>query len=207
MRNRTLALELLNVLNGQSSHKSRSIKELVSQNTLPLRVLETDSFSSISKLLKNDSNLVRSSYIPGLPFGTEIEENRFNINLEKIDFPDNSFDVILTSDVAEHIRNIDSAHSEIYRVLRKGGKYIFTVPFDPDCMGHHILVDTTQTVDVYLVPKQLHGDPLTGGILAYRVFGQKIFRDLESLGFSVEYLSTERPELGIFGGDVFIAQK
>lgn len=174
---------------------------------MPLRVMETDSFSAISKLLKHDPNFLRSSYVPELKFGSEIEKNRFNINLEKIDFPDNSFDVILTSDVAEHIRNIDSAHSEIYRVLQKGGTYIFTIPFDPGCRGHHILVDTTQLEDVYLVPKQLHGDPLTGGILAYRVFGKKIFNDLESLGFTVDYLSPVNPENGIYGGDIFIAQK
>jgi hypothetical protein len=36
---------------------------------------------------------------------------------------------VLTSDVLEHVADAYSAHGEIFRVLRSGGRHIFTVPF------------------------------------------------------------------------------
>jgi SAM-dependent methyltransferase len=207
MRDRTLAYALLSLINRGKNLPGRSIADLSKQDQMGARCLDTDSFSQMSRLLKHLPDHVRSSFVTNVSFGTELEVNRYNINLEKIDFPAESFDIVLTSDVAEHIRDIDQAHREIYRILRNGGAYIFTVPYDPECATHHVLVDTSSSQDKYLVPAQLHGDPLTGGILAYRVFGRQIFVDLETIGFTVEFLEVNDVSLGIFDGDVFIATR
>ena len=207
MRDRTLAHALLVTLNSQKLVQALSIANLGQRTSLNQRILDTDAFSTTSRLLAQHSNYVRSSFISSIKFGTELEPNWYNINLERIDLPSASFDVILTSDVAEHIRDIESAHREIHRILRPGGKYIFTIPYDPDCKEHHILVDTSTSEDRLLVPAQFHGDPLSGGILAYRVFGRKIFEDLEQIGFSVEFMSVDDVNTGIFGGDVFVATR
>lgn len=49
-------------------------------------------------------------------------------NLESLTFPDSSFDLFITQDVAEHIMDPAAAFREIARVLRPGGAHIFTVP-------------------------------------------------------------------------------
>lgn len=202
MRNRSLAEVVLKTLN-----QAPSINMLAVDKVLNMRILDTDSFSVMAKLLKHNHNYIRTSFIPEKPFGSELEKNRYNINLESISFEDNSFDMILTSDVAEHIRDINAAHKEIHRVLKPGGVYVFTVPYDEASLTHHVLVDTSQKEDVFLVPKQLHGDPLSGGILAYRVFGQELFNDLKKLGFEVEFHAINDASKGLFDGDVFIAKK
>lgn len=46
----------------------------------------------------------------------------------KIDFPDNTFDAILSMDVLEHLENEDRALSEIERVLKPGGVVVIMVP-------------------------------------------------------------------------------
>ena len=207
MRHRMLAHTLLMAISKSHGSIVESIQAASQIKLAGLRVLDTDSFSPISNRLKHLPNFVRSSYLPDQPFGREIEPNRFNINLESIEFPDNSFDIVMTSDVAEHIRDVDAAHRAILRVLRNGGSYIFTVPFDIACSSHHILVDTSGGKDKFLVPPQYHGDPLTGGILAYRVFGQAIFGDFEALGIKAKFsLVNEKASL-IIDGDVFCAQK
>jgi len=43
-------------------------------------------------------------------------------------YKENFFDVVICSDVFEHIKKDKKAVEEIYRVLKKGGKLIFTVP-------------------------------------------------------------------------------
>jgi SAM-dependent methyltransferase len=48
--------------------------------------------------------------------------------LESQTFVDESFDLVITQDVMEHIFNPDKAFSDIARTLKPGGAHIFTVP-------------------------------------------------------------------------------
>tara|TARA_Y100000310_G_scaffold337606_1_gene425133 strand:- start:1324 stop:2052 length:729 start_codon:yes stop_codon:yes gene_type:complete len=50
------------------------------------------------------------------------------MSAENLTFKDNSFDLVLCSDVLEHIEHDDKALSEIKRVLKPGGMFIFSVP-------------------------------------------------------------------------------
>ncbi|HAV43452.1 TPA: hypothetical protein DCX15_05500 [bacterium] len=55
-------------------------------------------------------------------------------------FEDSSFDVIICSEVLEHVPSPHRAISEIYRILKPGGKLLLTVPFDiglHDCPGDY----------------------------------------------------------------------
>ena len=60
--------------------------------------------------------------------GTRLDGRTSIQNLEALTFPDASFDIVLTSDVMEHVRLHDRAHAEIARVVKPGGVYMFTVP-------------------------------------------------------------------------------
>ena len=48
---------------------------------------------------------------------------------EKIPFANESFDSVFTSEVFEHVFNIDEILPEICRVMKKGGKILITCPF------------------------------------------------------------------------------
>ncbi len=43
----------------------------------------------------------------------------------QLPFPDQSFDVVLSSDVLEHLNDLRTTFSEIHRVLRPGGIFVF----------------------------------------------------------------------------------
>ena len=51
-----------------------------------------------------------------------------NEDLEQQTFADDEFDLVVTSDVMEHIYEPDKAFKEIYRTLKPGGAHIFSVP-------------------------------------------------------------------------------
>lgn len=48
-------------------------------------------------------------------------------NVEKLDFEDGSFDVVIGSSILHHL-NLNPALREVYRVLKKGGGIVFTEP-------------------------------------------------------------------------------
>ncbi|MBL7813562.1 MAG: methyltransferase domain-containing protein [Saprospiraceae bacterium] len=48
---------------------------------------------------------------------------------DKLPFEDDSFDSIFSSEVFEHLFNIDAILSELYRIMKSGGKILITCPF------------------------------------------------------------------------------
>jgi SAM-dependent methyltransferase len=207
MRQRSLAVACLYWLNARWATSLASISEAASVGLRGLRILDTDNFSSTSRLLRGCAGYIRCSYLPSKPWGTCLEPNYFNQDLQHLTFSDGVFDIVLTSDVMEHVRDCDSAHREIFRVLSPGGAYIFNVPFDMNAEQDIRLVDTSTDEDVYLCKPQIHGDPLSGGVLAYRVFGREIMAKLQEIGFEVEFRLLQQENHMIIDGDVFIARK
>lgn len=47
---------------------------------------------------------------------------------DKLDYPDEEFDVVLSFDVLEHLFEIDKHLSEVHRVLKPGGCYLLQTP-------------------------------------------------------------------------------
>ena len=53
---------------------------------------------------------------------------KVNADVTNLSFEDSSFDLIISFDVFEHIDNDQKCIDECFRVLRKGGNLVFTVP-------------------------------------------------------------------------------
>jgi predicted TPR repeat methyltransferase len=52
------------------------------------------------------------------------------MDLTNLQFPDGSFDLVICSDVLEHISNDRLAFAELARVTKRGGNLLLTVPLD-----------------------------------------------------------------------------
>lgn len=70
---------------------------------------------------------IASQFHPGATLGS-IVDGHSNQNLEQQTFPDESFDLVVTQDVLEHLFHPDRGFKEIARTLRKGGAHVFSVP-------------------------------------------------------------------------------
>lgn len=204
MRDRTLARTLLSVLGISGVSAADGLSSVPDDVT----VLDTDNHSALSRIERSQPGFVRSQFLAELPNGAQIDgPNVINVNLEDMPFEDERFDVILTSDVMEHVRDVDAAHAEIARCLKPGGRYVFTLPYDEGRVAHRVLIDTSTERDIPLDVPHFHGDPVDSRIKAYRIFGRQIFEDLAKVGLSASFESVTAPEEGIFGGDVFVAVK
>lgn len=79
------------------------------------------------KLRKLSSNYLETQFFSKNKLGGMVGGIR-NENLENQTFPSNHFDLVITSDVMEHVFNPEKAFREIHRTLKKGGAHIFSVP-------------------------------------------------------------------------------
>ena len=86
--------------------------------------------SRFFKLLSSNYNYSYSKYDPNVDNGSLIKDNCLCMDIENIPLEDNSIDIAITMDIFEHLYNPDKAIKELYRILKDGGMYIFTVPID-----------------------------------------------------------------------------
>lgn len=75
-------------------------------------------------------------------------------DLQALTFPDESFDLVVTQDVFEHVLDPDRGFSEVARVLRPGGMHVFTVPLHAGPTKMRVEPDGTR-----LLPAEYHADP------------------------------------------------
>ena len=118
-------------------------------------------------------------------------------NLEKLTFADDSIDLMISSDILEHVRRPMDAFSDIYRVLKPGGWHVFSIPVQlPMRTISNYRVDTTTDEDILIDEAHYHGDGIGGRSLVYVDYGADLVGQLLSIGYSV-YLhkpSDDNPE-------------
>lgn len=209
MRDRQIARGLLREIGHRLGKPEESLATLRGSSTGSLRILDTDSFSAINRILRGMVGYRHSQFRPDRRNGEVLDDGSINVNLLEIPSSVGPFDIIITSDVMEHVVDDARAHREIYRCLGPGGTYLFTVPYDPCLLGTRKLTQSSGEPELrFLLDKQIHGDPHSGsGIFAHRIYGQQLFDDLAQIGFEVTFESIEDPAHGIFGGDLFTAVK
>jgi SAM-dependent methyltransferase len=170
------------------------------------KVYETATYNvfRVSKI-KTFSNYIISEYFENEVFGKYVNGVR-NENLECLSFEDNTFDVLITSDVLEHVADLDKAISEIYRVLKPNGLHIFTIPVNY-CLDKSI--ERARIEDgslVNLAKPVMHGDSIReNGILAFRDFGKDVLDFLTRDSFLCE--EQKYYKNGKFITSVFYARK
>lgn len=128
--------------------------------------------------------------------------------MQQFSFPDEKFDLVITEDVLEHVRDDAAAFGEIYRVLKPGGRHVFTIPFLLD-MPTLTRIDTSTHEDLMLLPPECHGDSLRGQIITYRTYGNDLFAELEKVGFNTSMFISRYEDLsyGIVDSYVFVSIK
>lgn len=130
------------------------------------------------------SEYVTSGYWPDVAPGDDRDGVRCE-DLERLTFSDESFDLVISSDIFEHVRRPYTAFAEIHRVLRAGGWHVFTVPLRwPPRPQDAPRVDTTTSEDVFLVEPRYHSSPTDpAGALVYTDFGMDLPENLRVIGF------------------------
>lgn len=150
-------------------------------------IVEFDPGSPLKKLLAGSgAKYIRTYYSETDKPGGQRADGAQCEDMTRLSFADNSVDLFISSDVLEHIPNVEKAFGEIHRTLKPGGQHIFTVPqFVVETTGpltyrlKHYTHPTQARAKItegkvkHLLEPEFHGDPLrpSGGILTFWNFG------------------------------------
>jgi SAM-dependent methyltransferase len=160
------------------------IKSRYGSKLSDMDVLELDPHSPLRKILSRARNHVRTFYEPTEEKGSVRTDGTICQDITSLTFPDESFDLIVSSDVLEHVPLLERAFAESRRVLRRDGVHLFTVPPRLKTKKRAELVQGNL---VHLESPEYHRDPLSRqGILAFWDMGPdlgEVFGS-ESLRFS-----------------------
>lgn len=140
-------------------------------------VLELDFSSPLRALLSEARSYTRSFYRREIAPGSVRADGAVCQDITNLTFADESLDLIVSSDVLEHVPEAAAAFRETARVLRSGGEHVFTVPPRRATMRRAAL--RNGEVDILVPPPEYHLDPLDrAGILVFWDYGpdlQEVF--------------------------------
>jgi SAM-dependent methyltransferase len=129
-------------------------------------------------------------------------------DVQALTYGDASFDLCTSTEVFEHVPDDHKGFSEIRRVLRPGGRFVFTVPLTENVMTVERAVLEDGAIRHLLEP-EYHGDVIRGHgrVLAFRNYGLDIVDRLKESGFRDARLeAAERSSWWGFGTRVVVAE-
>lgn len=159
-----------------------------------------------------DINLIGSEFLGYDKKPGEIINNIRHEDAMNLSFEDNSLDIIVSNDVFEHIPNIFQALKEAYRVLKKNGMLLVSIPFYA-IHKKTICRAVLENGEIKnLLPEVHHGNPLSEkGSLVFYDYGWNFLDFLKDAGFSDAYMLAYYSMLYGYLGDanqfIFVAKK
>ena len=206
LRGRRLAQVILDKFPvGNPSKACRSLKDWSkTPEAQGLRIAEFNRIDGVHEQLTALPRFTFSEYretaLPGsIVDGVRVED------LTTLTFPNESFDLILTSETLEHVADYSKSLREIHRVLSPGGLHIFTIPIlpsQPKTFARKQIDPDGNAID--LAAPLFH----PGGDIGYPVFtefGLDASELFEQAGFRVEVRFGPIREVDI--AQVFVCEK
>jgi len=134
-----------------------------------LDVLELDPASPLRPFLSRARSYTPSYFRPYLEPGSVREDGVRMEDITNLTLPDCTLDLIVSSDVLEHVPDAAAAFRESFRVLRPGGAHVFTVPFESRTFRRAAIENGAIR---HFAEPEYHSDPLDPkGILAFWHYG------------------------------------
>lgn len=104
---------------------------VIEANNLGFKVAEINSCGKLHPTLSQIKNLKYSEYVDSKNWYQRLKNLLKGIsyqNIENLNYRDSNFDLVLHSEVIEHVNSPEKALKECLRVLKIGGVCLFTVP-------------------------------------------------------------------------------
>jgi len=197
-------------INCRSTQIHRAVGFVLESLSIPNTfTYELSSRGALHKYLKRKvENFYYSEYFDDIPLGL-MKNSVVCQDVQNLLLSNESFDLVTSTEVFEHVPYDIKGFSEVYRVLKNKGYFIFTVP----------LSDSPQTIErcyleedgtiTHKFEPEYHGDRIRGQgkVLAFRNYGLDIIERLSNCGFKAEIHTVNSKPNVIKEQKVIVAQK
>lgn len=153
-----------------------SVLEMLFPNWRNLKLHESSPGSPSSMMMAREcAGYIATHYYPDIEPGKLHEGIRCE-NLEQQTFPDESFDIVITQDVFEHIFDYRRAFRDVMRTIKPGGAHIFTTPKYKGLAKTEDRAVLRDGQVVHLTKPEYHGNPIDpqGGALVTVYYGDDL---------------------------------
>lgn len=150
----------------------------------------------------------RQAYLfDDVPLGEE-HDGVYCEDIRQTTFADETFDLIITSDVMEHVSNWREAVAEMGRLLRPGGAHIFTIPLRwPIPPTSRVRATIVGDEIVHLVPPRYHVSGTGGQALVFTDFGADLLDEHATAGLDAWFFSSQLMVEGLHRHRTVVAAK
>lgn len=183
----------------------RSINDLAKLDDFV--VYNTESSGALHSRLLQLNNYLFSEFFGSNHKSGDMVNSIMHQDLMALSFKDESVDLVISSDVFEHVSDPYKAHEEIYRVLKLGGKHVFTVPFYlMDYLDENRAQMDLGGEVTHLKEPMYHEDPVREkeGALVFNIFALEMIVKLAKIGFRTNMYKLNAPLNGIFAFDAIV---
>ncbi len=192
-RNRQVALCAI------EAHRGDGVAALADfRRATNLTVMNASSATPIARALGLAPHIHNTEYFEGCPSGS-VKDGVTCQDFENLSFDSGSLDLILSEDVFEHVQDVRRGLSEVSRVLKPGGRHIFTIPFCFAERTRHLFEKRGEEYVPVVLPVEYHGDGIRDRIPAYHHLGYDLFDWLAELGMETRVRFTDYAECRKYG--------
>lgn len=141
----------------------------------PLHIYELQAQGALHSQLVKLPHYVCSEFLPGIPPGQRNTGGVLCQDASNLTFEDGLFDIVISQDVLEHMEDPWQGFAEIQRVLRPGGRHIFTVPLHEGRKTRTRFERDPSGKLREILPRVCHKDPLNPqGALVFWDYGDDL---------------------------------
>jgi len=203
-RKRQIALVVCDAVRRTRGGRVNSIRDLTRYPDMV--IYNTETGGALARELSRMENYHASEYFgPEYKSGDSVK-GKMHQDLMALSFENDSIDIVLSSDVFEHIPYPYKAHAEVYRVLRSKGRHIFTVPFYKTRFldEHRTRIDADGNI-THTLPALHHGDPVRSeGALVHNIFALEMLVNMAKIGFHTNVYHIHSYWHGILGSGAVV---
>ncbi|MCL2629683.1 MAG: methyltransferase domain-containing protein [Alphaproteobacteria bacterium] len=144
----------------------------------------TTTFKNLKKFY-GEENITGAEFLGEDKTSGKIYDGIMHQNAENLSFADDSFGLIVSQHVFEHVPDYKKALKEYFRVLKKGGRLAISIPFFPENKFTILRAELKNGKVRHILPPEIHGNPAdpAGGALVFHNHGWDFLDAMRKAGF------------------------